>query len=316
MKQTFWILKNPHLNTILPHVLRNVTGTDYQRIRIDTSDGDFLDLDFSSVGSQRLIVLLHGLEGSSNGIYIRGLVRASNLAGYDTVSVNFRGCSGEPNSLFRSYHSGETGDLDQAITFITKGYSYNEVFIVGFSLGGNVALKWAGQVGNVCPHGVKGVVGVSVPCDLKGAAIKMNLPSNKIYLNRFLIRLKAKTRQKIEGFEKCPFGYSDLERVKTFHDFDNLYTAPAHGFENADHYYTASSSKNYLSKIRIPSLIINAVDDPFLSEGCYPLEIIEKTHTVKMLTPRFGGHVGFLDRLPIPRVMWHEHQILGFFESI
>jgi len=284
------IFKNNYLSTIFPSLFRKVK-VRYERERWSTSDGDFLDLDWSRKGESKLLITIHGLEGSSNSNYIKGLVRIFNDNDFDAVALNLRGCSGEPNLGRTNYHSGQTSDLDFIVNEIVKRYNYKEIIIAGFSLGGNIVLKYGGEKGkNILPQ-IKKLIGVSVPVDLTGSVASINQKGNFIYLNRFLNSLKEKYRIKKHL-------YADLDKAKilgskNFKDFDGAFTAPVHGFESAEDYWYKSSSLHFLDNIKIPTLILNALDDSFLSDTCYPYNHAKQNSNLNLLTPKYGGHVGF-----------------------
>lgn len=255
-------------------------------------DGDFLDVDWSKKGSDRLVILLHGLEGDSHRPYIKGMVKSMNKESWDTLSVNFRGCSGENNRTPRAYHSGETDDLKFLITKAIKEHQYKHIHLVGFSLGGNVVLKYAGQYHNDLPEEVCSVTGISVPCELGDSAIEISKPSNKIYLKRFLRTLKLKVKEK-EVLTEDKVDIKKVLKSKDFFEFDDLYTAPVHGFTSGKEYWYLSSANRFLKNINIPCLIINALDDTFLANSCYPFELARNHPYIHLETPKYGGHVGF-----------------------
>ncbi|HXJ57281.1 MAG TPA: alpha/beta fold hydrolase [Verrucomicrobiae bacterium] len=290
-----WFLRNPHLHTVYPVFCRRVPEVLYQRERLELEDGDFLDLDWARVKGRspvRAVVVAHGLEGSSSGPYVRGMVRAFNRRGWDALALNFRGCSGEPNRLLRSYHSGVTDDLWRVTQYV-QAKGYQAVALVGFSLGGNVVLKLLGDLGEQAPSWLEGAVGVSVPCDLKASARSMARAINRPYMKRFLINLRAKIRAKQHRFpvELDDSGYGQL---KTFRHFDDRYTAPLHGFRDAEDYWAQCSSRFFFETIRRPALLLNAVDDPFLAPECFPLELARDHAWLHLEMPVQGGHVGFV----------------------
>lgn len=307
--------KNYHASTIYPSLMRTIKGIAYTRERWDTSDGDFLDLDWSKCGkkTEKLVVALHGLEGSSDSKYIKGIARIFNSKNWDALAMNFRGCSGELNRVRRQYHSGETSDLDFVLNTIFQKYYYEEIVLIGFSLGGNVVMKFAGEKGtNIYPQ-IKKVIGVSVPIDLAGCCEEIEKWHNFIYQKRFLKSLKSKFKIKKDL-------YPDLDHdlilnAKTFADFDGGFTAPVHGFESAEDYWYKCSSRLVLSNIAIPALIINAKDDSFLSETCYPYQLAEKHSNLYLSTPKYGGHVGFPQSHP-KGFYWTEERIMEFVEDV
>ncbi|GEP94744.1 YheT family hydrolase [Chitinophaga cymbidii] len=287
------LLRNRHLLTIFPTLFRRIKAAKYTRTRITTKDNDFLDLDFSRVNSDRLVVILHGLEGNTDRQYMRGMVDIFNKGGYDTVCMNFRGCSGEMNNALRFYHSGETGDLQTVIGYIEGSGQYRSVHLLGFSLGGNVTLKYIGEQGAAIPGIIRSAVAISVPCDLKDSSVELEKRHNFIYMRRFIQSLGAKLEIKAQKFPDL-ISLENYAEIRNFRQFDDRYTAPMHGFKNAEEYWAACSSKKFLPGIRIPTLLINALDDPFLGKGSFPYEEAEQNPFFHLETPRTGGHVGFV----------------------
>lgn len=304
---------NNHLQTIIPGLLRRVRGLTYTRERISTPDQDFLDLDWSSVGTKRLLVVLHGLEGDSNRPYIRGLIKCANANNWDGVGLNFRGCSGEPNLAFRSYHSGVTDDLDIVLKHIIEKGIYDSIAIAGFSLGGNVALRYAGEQGTKISPFIKKVVGVSVPCDLVSGAKRIGQSDNAIYMRRFMKSLKVKIAPKEQKYPQ-KIDYERLRRATEFFEFDDTYTGPAHGYKGALDYYTRCSSLPLLPNISVPTFILSAKDDSFLSESCYPIDLAHKRAKLHLEIPKHGGHVGFYSGIN-HTFYWSEKRVMAFLES-
>ncbi len=279
--------------TVYPTLSRRVDGVTYVRQRLELRDGDFVDLDCSGVGADRVVVISHGLEGHSRRAYVLGMVRAFNRAGWDAVAWNFRGSSGEQNRLLAFTHSGASHELAEVVDWAAGAGGYRSVALVGFSLGGNLTLKYLGESGATLPAAVRCGVAYSVPCDLRGSAETMAAGGNRIYMSRFLsdlrVRMEAKSRQfpgriSMEGYGK----------VRTFREFDGRYTAPLHGFRDAEDYWERSSSGRYLAGIRVPTLLVNAMDDPFLSPGCFPRELAAASEWLHLEMPEHGGHVGFV----------------------
>ncbi len=288
-----WLFRNGHIATIWSGLIRRIDGLAQQRERLELADGDFMDLDWSYSGphTRKVVVLLHGLEGNGQRPYMTGSAKIFNSHGYDACAVNFRGCSGETNRLYRSYHSGATEDLEAVINHILEQRNYQEIFIKGFSLGGNLALKYAGE-GRVVPKEVKGIVGISVPCDLHSSLVELLKLKNILYARRFRNHLVQKLRAKQKLFPEL-LPESDLRRIRTLKDFDDIYTSRAHGFADALDYYRQCSSGRFLAGIRIPVLILNARNDSFLGAACYPWEAAGKNDLITLETPDYGGHVGF-----------------------
>jgi len=287
------LLSNGHLQTIYPNFFRRVEGVAYRRERVETPDGDFLDLDRSAVGAKRAAILAHGLEGSSTRTYMLGMVRALNRHGWDAVAWNFRGCSGEPNRHLRFYHSGDTPDLQTVITHVVEKGGYEQLALIGFSLGGNVVLKYLGEAGTKANPRIVAAVAFSVPCDLAGSARQMARLENIVYMKRFMKFLHEKIRAKMAAFPGAidDHGY---QRMRTFQECDDRYTAPLHGFRSARDYWRQASSKPMLPQITVPTLLVNALDDPFLSPSCYPHAEAEHNPHFFLEPPQTGGHVGFV----------------------
>ena len=290
-----WFLRNGHAQTVYPAIGRRVREVTYERKRLELDDGDFMDLDWSRAGGRRVgrvVVVAHGLEGSAQAVYVKGMVRAFNRRAWDAVALNFRGCSGEPNRLLRCYHSGVTDDLWRVAEHVARA-GYDHVALVGFSLGGNVLLKLLGELGEGGPSWLAGGVGISVPVDLKSSAEAMARAVNRPYMKRFLTDLLAKIRARQARFPKelDDSGYGD---VRTFRHFDDRYTAPLHGFRDAEDYWARCSARPGLGAIRRPALLLNAVDDPFLAPPCFPHGIAAGHEWFHLEAPVHGGHVGFV----------------------
>lgn len=302
-----FFLFNAHLETIFPSQFRKVKLPPYQRERIKTPDNDFLDLDWLKRGSQKLAIISHGLEGDTSRPYIKGMAKALYENGYDVLTWNYRGCSGEMNQALRFYHSGATDDLAVVADFAsTKGYE--KIDLIGFSLGGNLTLKYLGE-DRPRPEILRKAVAFSVPLDLHTSCVKISEPSNWIYSQRFLRSLRKKVIEKarmIEGID-----VSKLKTVKTLQEFDDVFTGPIHGFKDALDYYTQSSSLRVVSNIIIPTLIVNAKNDPFLSAQCYPDDLLKNHAFVTFESPEHGGHVGFA-QFTKNGLYWSEERALEF----
>lgn len=302
-----------HVQTIYPALCRTVDTVGYRREAMDTADGDVIDLDHAPVGAQRVALVLHGMEGHSRRPYVRGMARALNRRGWDVTAYNFRGCGGRPNRRLRSYHSGDSDDLHAVLGHVLDTGRYRVAALVGFSLGGNMVLKYLGEERSNRPAALKAAAAVSVPCDLAGCARRMAAPENRIYLRRFLREFHAKIRQKMVLF---PGRIDDrnFDEIQDFETFDDRYTAPLHGFRDAADYYARASSSQYLSGIRTPALLLSARDDPFLSPSCFPGRIARDHPYLFLETPPWGGHVGFVRRNG-DREYWHEARIGHFLDA-
>ena len=308
-----FLFKNGHISTVYHGLFRKVNGLVQKRERISLPDGDFLDLDwsFAEKETRKMVILLHGLEGDASRPYITGTIKELNNAGFDTCAVNLRGCSGETNLLFRSYHSGATEDLEEVVHYILETKKYNHINLTGFSLGGNLALKYLGETRTV-PKEIKAAVGISVPCDLYDSLLALSKPINFPYTLRFRKKLVNKLKAKQLLFPKL-ISDSDIQRIKTLKDFDDIYTSRAHGFKDALDYYKKSSCKQFLTQINRPTLIINARNDSFLGKECYPIKEAEENHNLNLEIPSFGGHVGFHGS---ENVTYAEKKISKFLKEI
>jgi predicted alpha/beta-fold hydrolase len=273
------LFKNGHISTVYYGLFRKIVGLQQERERLNLADGDFIDLDwsFSATPSNKVVILLHGLEGHGQRPYITGSAKYLNASGFDCCAVNFRGCSGETNRLFRSYHSGATEDLHAVVTHLLETKKYPEIFIKGISLGGNMSLKYAGE-GRTLPKELKGIVAVSAPCDLYSSLKALLTLENTLYANRF-----------------------------------KKHTSRAHGFKDAMDYYTQCSSLQFLENITIPSFILNAKNDSFLGPECYPTQQATKNSKVFLEMPAYGGHVGFYD---VQNIAYSEKRALKFLSEI
>jgi len=284
----------------------------YRRERVDLSDGDFVDLDWHDTSRESvagpLVLLLHGLEGCSRSHYIMGAVHALANAGYSSVVMQFRTCSGVPNRATRSYHAGETDDLNEVVTHINRE---REIFAaVGYSLGGNVLLKWLGESTTQRP--VTTSIAVSVPYRLNSAALRMERGASRIYQKRLISLLHAKTRLRLDP-ETSPIDLSRLSEWRTFRSFDHHVTAPLHGFDGVDDYYARSSSVQFLRGIQKPTLLIHSKDDPFMEPDIAPHEAELSDHVRLELADR-GGHVGFVAGGVRP-VYWLEARMVAHLKS-
>jgi predicted alpha/beta-fold hydrolase len=285
-------MANGHLQTILPALFRRCPEITRERERIETPDGDFLDLDWNrDQRAERLVIITHGLEGNSGNASVQGMAAAFHRAGWDVLAWNLRGCSGEQNRLLRTYHSGAWEDLQAVINHAAGAYRC--IVLIGFSIGGNLTLKYLGDLGSSIHHGIRGAVAFSVPCDLASSSRALESRVNRIYMNHFLRDLRRKIREKEEAFPGA-LSMEGLERIRTFREFDGTYTAPLNGFLSAEDYWARASSKPSLPRITVPTLIVNALNDPFLAPECYPKEEAVANPHLHLELPESGGHLGFI----------------------
>ncbi|HEX8040251.1 MAG TPA: alpha/beta fold hydrolase [Chryseosolibacter sp.] len=305
-----FFLFGAHLETIYPALLRRIPPFPYTRERIATPDDDFLDLDWLRKSASKVAVISHGLEGNTGRPYVRGMARALFQNGFDVLAWNYRGCSDEMNRQLRFYHSGATDDLDTVVRHAVHNRGYQEVYLVGFSLGGNITLKYLGE--GAAHESIKKAVVFSVPLHLESSCERISLPSNRIYSNRFLRSLKAKIILKARF--RRELDTSALRQIKTLAEFDDRYTAPLHGFRDAADYYERCSSIRFVDSIRTPTLVINTRNDPFLSEECFPSTRLQDHPFVKLQILNRGGHVGFT-QFNKNGLYWSEQRALEFFSD-
>ncbi len=306
------LFRGPHVQTIYAGRLRRVNGPAYRRERIETPDDDFLDLDWATVGAVRVAILSHGLEGNTGRGYMRGMARALNRAGWDVLAWNYRTCSGEMNRRLRAYHSGATDDLDVVVRH-ALGHGYATAALIGFSLGGNLTLKYLGERGAEADPRLCRAVAFSTPCDLAAGAVELTRPRNRLYQWSFLRSLRAKARHKA-ALHPGGVDLARLAAVRTLYDFDDAFTAPLHGFRDAADYYHRCSAVRFLDGIRIPTLLVNAVDDPFLAGDCYPVDVARTHPFLYLEMPDHGGHVGFV-RFSDDGAYWSEARAVAFLEA-
>ncbi|MGQ0545311.1 MAG: YheT family hydrolase [Betaproteobacteria bacterium] len=286
-------------------MLRPPRRTPLARVRWETPDGDFIDVD--SAGPQdarRLLVLFHGLEGGSDSHYARGLVAGAVAAGWRIALPHFRGCSGEPNRLKRAYHSGDSEEVD----WVLKKINHPVLYAVGVSLGGNALLKWLGERGDAAAKVVRRAAAVSAPLDLAASGRALDRGLNRlVYTRHFLASLKPKSRAKLEVFPGI-YERAALLAAGTFRECDDTVTAPLHGFRDADDYWSASSSGPYLERIGVPTLVLNARNDPFLPAQALLAASRKASPSVLLEFPATGGHAGF-------RHPWLAERLLRFFDA-
>lgn len=310
-----WWLRGAHAQTIAGKLLRPAVNVPLRRERITTPDGDFLDLDMTHGPDDRpLVVVLHGLEGSARRRYMLLTYRALRRAGMEAVGLNFRGCSGEPNRTSRAYHSGETDDLRHVLKLLRTRFPDRRLGAVGFSLGGNALLKFLAEEGDGAV--VDGAVAVSVPYDLAAGArtIGSGLFGRLLYTTYFMRSLKRKTEERAELVaEHCDM--DQVRAARTLRQFDDAATAPLHGFLDADDYYARSSSGPLLPRIRVPTLLLHARDDPFLPADRIPATAIAENPVLLDGIMDHGGHAGFISGAPWRPRSWAEEEAARFLQA-
>lgn len=306
-----WWLPSPHLQTLWPALFRKRHSIDYEIKKVELGDGDFIDLCWSKKLSEKIVLILHGLEGSITSHYANGVFYELEQAGYKPIFMYFRGCSGRMNRLARAYHSGETEDLSTIVEYIKLQTGNYPHAAIGFSLGGNVLLKWLGETGDSNP--VKKAVAVSVPFKLQDAAKRLESGVSKIYQEHLLKSLRQTYIKKFSKI-KSPLDIK-VDELKSFWDYDDKVTAPLHGFNGAQDYYDTCSSDRFLKDIEVPTRIIHSSDDPFMFASTVPKEKM-LNNKIDFIATKRGGHVGFISgRSPMSAYSWCEHKIIEFLNS-
>jgi len=307
--QVAWWCRNPHLQTLWPYFMRPRPRPDYRRERLELRDGDFLDLDWHEIQPVGpLTIIMHGLAGCSRSHYVRGLVTELARHGIRSVVMHHRGCSGQLNRLDRSYHAGETGDIATLVKTIKRREPATPLAIVGYSLGGNMLLKWL--AGKSEPP-VSAAVAVSVPFLLEPGVARMERGWSRLYQWRLVGLLRRSTAEKFSG-RPGPISRQELKALRTFRSFDDRVTGPLHGFRNAAEYYQRCSSRSFLSRITTPVLILHALDDPMMTAEVVPTAG-ELSHTIRFELSARGGHVGFVSgRWPWRARYWLDRRIRAY----
>ncbi len=312
-----WWLRNTHLQTLYPTLTRRLLPPIDSHERFELPDGDFIDLAWATHGLANdtpLVVVLHGLGGDSNSTYVAGLLHAVNRSGWRGVLMHFRGASHEPNRLPRAYHSGDTGDVDCLLRALREREPKTKIAIVGVSLGGNVLLKWLGEEGKQSL--VEAAVAVSVPFELRLVADRINQGFSRVYQSYLLKRLRKVFARKLKQHPEClPEAIHQMELLRCFWTFDDKITAPLHGFPHVHAYYREASSRQYLIHIATPTLIIHALDDPFMTPNVIP-RADELSDAITLEVSPKGGHVGFITgSIPGKPVYWLDQRIPEFLKK-
>lgn len=310
------ILKNGHIQTLYPYFFRKVKHVNFDRKRIQTRDSDFIDLDCIINENEDLIILTHGLEGGTASPYIQGMAKFfSQNENKDVIAWNMRGCSGENNILPKFYHAASIEDIEDVVNHALNLFQYKRIHLIGFSLGGSLTLNYISRKSQELPSQIKTCVLFSTPLHLESSIKKLqSTKMGNIYSKNFLNTMKRKVKEK-----DLEIGLSGIEiekvfKAKSFFEFDNLVTAPLHGFKNCLDYYQKASSKAHLEKINIPTLIVQAKDDPFLSKESFPIRIAKKSSYIHLEITPTGGHVGFLN-IDKKFEYWSEKRASEFINS-
>lgn len=307
-----WWLPSSHMQTVWPALVNRDHQLSVRRERLELSDGDFLDLDWVGEGDGPIIIVLHGLAGSIESHYAKAILAQIKKAGWRGVLMHFRGCSGEPNRLSRFYHSGETGDLNYVVNTLRQREPNVPLSAIGYSLGGNVLLKWLAETGSQSI--LDCATAVSVPFELGKAANYMSSGLSRMYQRWLLNQLREHIEIKFQKME-APFKLEQVKDCQDFWSFDDLITAPLHGFRSAEHYYQYASARQYLNAIRVPTLILHATDDPFMPNDVIPTNH-ELSSSITLELCRGGGHVGFITgAYPGDAQYWLEKRIPDFIKQ-
>lgn len=307
-----WWCRNPHLQTLWP-LTDKPPHPDLTRERLELADGDFLDLDWTTNGEGPVVIVLHGLEGSAHSHYARRIMHALPDHGFRGLLMHFRGRGGEPNRLPRAYHSGETGDLETLVKLLRRRQPHTPLLLIGYSLGGNVLLKWLGEQGRNTP--VTAATAVSVPFVLADLADRMNHGLARLYQYHLVKSLHRSFTAKASIVDPH-INIDDIRKLNTFWEFDDKVTAPIHGFADARDYYTKCSSRRFLKSIAVPTLVLHARDDPFMTPRVIPTET-DLSPCVRFELSDRGGHVGFISGgSPATPDYWLEPRIIDFMKQV
>lgn len=305
------IWRNRHVQTIVPNVFFRRPQLELRRERLELPDGDFVDVDWTTGKTGPIVIVLHGLEGSVRSRYACNIMRRIHDMGMRAALPHFRGCSGEPNRLPIGYHSGFTQDLEYFTGLLKQREPGTPLAAVGYSLGGNVLLKWLGDSPNASR--LTTGVAVSVPFDLADCSAAIEKGLSKIYMWDFMGRMRRSARRKFSRI-KASVSLPDLDKLRTFRQFDDAMTAPLHGYKDADDYYARASSKPVLRRIQVPTLVVHAADDPFMSRSVVPTAE-ELSPSIRFELSEMGGHVGFIDGTLFKPRRWVDQRIVRHLQA-
>jgi predicted alpha/beta-fold hydrolase len=307
------LFKNGHINTLFTHLYRNAPKITYTRERINNQSNFSLYLDWVKSSSKNLLILTHGLESNSSASYIRSMAHEFLQKNFDILAWNCLGCAiGEKIEKNSYYHSGVSNDLGSVIDHVIEKNEYENIILIGYSMGGNIMLKYLGEKHTYHSSKIKGAMAISTPVDLVSSSISLTKRSNFIYTKNFLNSIHKKIKENRIDLEELNLDIEAILQAKNLSEFDHLFTAPVHGFKSGLDYYESSSSIQKLVDIKVPTLLLNALDDPFLGAKCYPDEAQIANNNITTLYPKYGGHVGFYTSKK-EQVGWVEKQALSFF---
>jgi predicted alpha/beta-fold hydrolase len=308
------LLRPAWVQTIAPTLIRRAPQGNGSHETLELDDGDFLELEWHNPkrprSSPSLVILTHGLEGSTTSSYMLGLISTLTAQGYHVLAWNMRGCGTQRNRLLPWYHSGQTADLGAVITHAIARFPALAISLVGISIGGNIVCKYLGEMGDAISSTIRSAVAVSPPLDLRSSAEVLARPSRALYMRYLLTPLRERMREKAKRFPN-QVTISDLATIRSFREFDERYTAPLHGFSSVDHYWDTCSGLQFLRHVTVPLYVVSALDDPFLSPSCFPTEIAHNSAFIHLETPRYGGHVGFIESASMRRT-WLERRVTEY----
>ena len=308
-RPSFW-LPEAHTQTIWASKFRHLTCPDTKREQIELADGDFINLFWLSEKKAPIVLIVHGLEGDLSSNNVKGMFIAISKIGWNGVLLLNRNCGGITNRTQRTYHAGETSDLDLIVNLIKNRSPKIPLMVFGYSLGGNILLKWLGEKGANAE--INAAAAVSTPFDLGSSSATMEKGFSRIYQNHFINLLRSSAKRKFQNLPPL-FNPGDIDKIGSLREFDEKITAPLHGFENADHYYSESSCKKFLKNIQVPTLIMNSMDDPFLDKETFPLQK-DVSDFVELEFHEKGGHAGFIFGNGLKKFSFIETRIPDFFK--
>ncbi|MEM1119656.1 MAG: alpha/beta fold hydrolase [Bacteroidota bacterium] len=283
---------NGHAQTILPSMFRKIPQPTYERERLELADGDFVDLDWLRADTAKLIILTHGLEGSSERHYVKETAKLFHEKDWEALAWNCRSCSGEMNRNLRMYNHGDLEDISAVINYAFSRKKYETVVLAGYSMGGNISMKYLGVNGKSVPKNIKASINFSAPTDLNSSAKLLDKKRSWFYSNRFRKKIWKKIQIKAAQYPNV-VDLANYKKVRIWEDFDTYFTAPVNGFESAQAFYEFASAKNFMDNISIPTLLVNAQNDPILTPACNPVDLAKKNKHFYLEMPKQGGHVGF-----------------------
>jgi predicted alpha/beta-fold hydrolase len=303
--------KNAHFSTIYAARVKQFYAPNYQREKLELLDGDFLTVDYKLKSKEKAVIICHGLEGNSQRTYVNSCADYFLKKDFSVFAWNNRSCGGEMNRLPRLYHHATIEDLDAVVQFALS-IEIKEVYLIGFSMGGAQVMNYFGRISEINLR-VKAGVAVSVPVEVKASAESLKKGFNQVYMKNFVIDITKKLKVKSEQFPEL-MDWNKIKNINNFDYLDDNFTAPIHGFADKEDYYYNVSPARSIEKINKPVLVLNALDDPFLGEGCFPVKLAEKNSFIHLETPKYGGHCAYPMRNSV--YSYADIRAFEFFNSI